>query len=63
MPSDVLLVAQPLALLLGMSHRLSYVRPDGGFGQLHSDFEDPDPALNKPKHPNIQNNVRVEEGI
>jgi len=59
-PSDVLLTTQPLGLL---SHWLSYLGADGGFGQLCSDFKDPDPALNAPKHPNTQNNVHVEEAI
>lgn len=45
------------ALLLGTSHGLSYLRADGGFGQLRSDFEEPDLALNAPKHPNIQTTV------
>lgn len=58
MPSGVLLVAQPSALLLGTLHGLSYPRAGGGF----EDFEDPDPALNTPD-PNIQKNVCVEEGI
>lgn len=59
MPSGVLLVAQPLVLLLGTLHGLSYLRPGGGF----EDFEDPDPAPNTPKDPNVQKNVCVEEGI
>lgn len=59
MPSGVLLVAQPLALLLGTLHGPSYLRTGGGF----EDFEDPDPAPNTPKDPNVQKNVCVEEGI
>lgn len=41
MSSGVLLTA-----LLGTSRGPSDLRADGGFGQMCSEFEDPDPALN-----------------